>query len=343
MNNRIMKNDFSIDVLRILAAFAVVVIHIMSLYTNEVLNSSKSLWWFANIFNSFSRWSVLIFIMISGSLLVNDKSFQDTNLFFKKRVSRILIPLVFWSMFFIGFNINITGFFTTEDTIGRLYIGEPYYHLWYLFLIVGVYFVTPVISLVYANYNAKSRGKIIICIFIAGAINSMWSKYFGQKNQFSVFKFLPYIGCFMIGKEIFLSQIRYNQYFYLVMWFLSSIVIAIMTGMLRHVHKEITYFYDYLYPLVIVQSISFYVLMKKFMFDKNLSDQFKKVLAKGSMLTLGIYIVYPIIIELVTNSLQHIDGHMNYILVPTFTFFVFMLSGLVTFIFTKIPYLKNLV
>ena len=125
-----MKNDSSIDVLRIIAAFAVVVIHVACLYSEGKISCNDSFWWFANVFNSFSRWSVPVFIMISGSLLIKDNSFENTSLFFKNRVKRILIPLVFWSVFFIGFNKYITGFFTINDTIGRLFIGEPYYHLW---------------------------------------------------------------------------------------------------------------------------------------------------------------------------------------------------------------------
>jgi surface polysaccharide O-acyltransferase-like enzyme len=339
-----MKKDTSIDLLRIFAAFAVVVIHVSAYYTRGDTTLSNSFWWLANTSNSFSRWSVPIFIMISGSLLINEKSFKNTNLFFKKRVQRLLIPIFFWSVFFIGFNKYITDFFSIKDVIGRLFIGEPYYHLWYLFLIVGIYCVTPVISLVYANFSKKDRIIIIICIFIAGAINSMWFKYFGQSNQFFAFKFLPYLGYFMVGKEISTSKISYNKYTYLLVWFFSSVLIAITTGLLRYIgFQVITFFYDYLNPLVIVQSISFYVFMKKMMSDKNLSEKFRNALTKLSILTLGIYIIHPIFIELGVKIIENNNSGINFILLPIFAVVVFFVSGFTTFVFTKIPFLRKLV
>jgi surface polysaccharide O-acyltransferase-like enzyme len=263
---------------------------------------------------------------------------------FQKKSKKILIPLVFWSVFFIGFDKYITDFFSIKDTIGRLFIGVPYYHLWYLFLIVGIYIVTPSISLVHANFSKKDRIIIIICIFIAGAINSMWSQYFGLSNQFFVFKFLPYLGYFMVGKEIFTSKLPYNKYTYLVVWFFSSVLIAIITGLLRYLDfKVITYFYDYLNPLVIVQSISFYVFMKKFMSYNHLSEQFKRALTGLSILTLGIYIIHPIFIELGIKIMENIKGEISFINCLIFTVVVFLLSGIATFVFTKIPYLRKLV
>lgn len=339
-----MKNDSSIDVLRILAAFAVVTIHVSSIYLAKDATVSNSFWWVSNIFNSLSRWSVPVFIMISGSLLINPKSFEDTNLFFKKRVKRILIPLVFWSLFFIIFNIFITGFFTINDTIGRLYIGEPYYHLWYLYLIVGIYIVTPVISLAYAKFTRKERIKIIIGMFIAAAIESMWSKYFGQSNQFFLFKFLPYLGYFMIGKEIAASNTPFNKYTYFVVWLLASSLIILLTGLFRYLDfKVITYFYDYLNPLVILQSLSFYLFIKKLMSNKNLSERLKDTLARLSMLSLGIYIIHPIFIEIGPKKINSSDFLLSFLMVSIFTICVFVLSGIITYVLTKIPLLRKLV
>ena len=136
-----MKNNISIDFMRIVAAFAVVVIHVSSYYLKN--DFTQYSWMFANFFNAFSRWSVPLFIMISGALLISDKSFQNVDLFFKKRLNRILLPLVFWSVIFTLFSIYVYDFFSIKDIFARLYIGEPYYHLWYLFLILGIYFVTP--------------------------------------------------------------------------------------------------------------------------------------------------------------------------------------------------------
>jgi len=298
-----MKNNISIDFMRILAAFAVVVIHVSSYYFKTDIDIANSSWMFANFFNAFSRWSVPIFIMISGALLINDKSFQNVDLFFKKRMNRILLPLVFWSVFFTIFSIYVYDFFSIKDIIARLYIGEPYYHLWYLFLILGIYFVTPLISLVYKNFERKTRINLIIIIFIAGAISSAWSRFFGENIQFFAFKFVPYLGYFMIGKELTMLKFNFNKYLYIAAWFFISVTIALFTAFLKSKNVTvITFFYDYLNPLVVLQSISFYIFMMMYTSDKNFSTQFKGIVTKLSGFTFGIYIIHPIFIDLIVKK-----------------------------------------
>lgn len=286
-----------------------------------------------------------VFILISGALLINEKSFQNTTLFYKKRINRILIPLVFWSVIFTVFNKYITNFFSINDIVGRLFIGETYYHLWYLFLIVGLYAATPVVSLVYANFSKRERIILIIGIFIAGAINSMWIRYFGQSQQFFAFKFLPYLGYFMIGKELFTSKLPFNKYSYLAVWCLSSVLIATMTALLKYLNFNVTtLFYDYLNPLVVVQSISLFVFMIKLMAAKKLTENLKKTLMLVSGLTFGIYIIHPIFIELVIKNKEHwLTSENSLFVIPIFAAVVFLLSGLVTYIFLKTPYLRKLV
>lgn len=282
--------------------------------------------------------------MISGSLLINDKSFQNADLFFKRRIKRILVPLIFWSVFFIGFNRFITGFFSVKDTVGRLYTGEPYYHLWYLYLVVGLYFVTPAVSLVYANFSRKKRISVIAAIFIAAAINSMWSEYFGVAEQFFAFKFLPYLGYFMIGKELSDHKPRYHKYFYFGIWLLLSLLIGISTGLLKYLNfKDFTYFYDYLNPLVILQSISFYVFMTQFISAIRFREEYKNVISYVSVLTFGIYIIHPVFVEMGIEVMEKFNVQNNMLVIPIFAFTAVLFSGVVAFIFTKIPYLRNLV
>jgi surface polysaccharide O-acyltransferase-like enzyme len=340
-----MRKNISIDSMRILAAFAVVVIHVSSYYINDVIVVNYQSWVFGTVFNSFSRWSVPMFILISGALLINKKSHQNVILFYKNRIKKILIPLVFWSVFFITFSMYITNFFSIKDIVARLFIGETYYHLWYLFLIVGIYAVTPVISLVYANFTQKERIVSIISIFIASAINSVWVRYFGQNQQFFFFKFLPFLGYFMVGKELFTSKLPFNKYIYLMWWFLSSILIATMTGLLKYINFNITtLFYDYLNPLVVIQSISLYIFMIKFTAEIKFTAQLKNTILLLSSLTFGIYIIHPIFIDLVIKNNENLLLHKNaFIVVPLFSIMVFFLSGIVTYIFLKIPFLRKLV
>lgn len=63
------KNYFWIDLLKSLAAFAVIILHVSVpiVYRFE----EKEIWWAGNFYNSLVRFSVPIFVMISGVLSVN--------------------------------------------------------------------------------------------------------------------------------------------------------------------------------------------------------------------------------------------------------------------------------
>lgn len=55
------------DVLRCVAAVAVVVIHVLGPYRDQFGIMPDSGWITATTFNSFSRWAVPVFIMITGA------------------------------------------------------------------------------------------------------------------------------------------------------------------------------------------------------------------------------------------------------------------------------------
>ena len=61
---------YQLDILRILAAFAIVVLHICSRNFSQI-SIEKSEWQQFAFINGLTRWAVPVFIMISGSLFLN--------------------------------------------------------------------------------------------------------------------------------------------------------------------------------------------------------------------------------------------------------------------------------
>ena len=61
------------DWLRVLATIAVVTIHVSAGYVSMLDASNVSRWMAGNFYDSFSRASVPIFVMISGALLLREQ------------------------------------------------------------------------------------------------------------------------------------------------------------------------------------------------------------------------------------------------------------------------------
>lgn len=65
------------DILRIIAAFMVISIHVSAESVSYNIAMPNSIFSFGNFFNSFSRFGVPIFIMLSGAFLLTNP--KNTN------------------------------------------------------------------------------------------------------------------------------------------------------------------------------------------------------------------------------------------------------------------------
>ena len=79
--------------LRIIATFAVIMLHVSSPIVVNYSNNSLSSWFVSNFFDSLSRFCVPVFVMISGALLLGKS--EDIVVFLQKRVKRILVTFLF--------------------------------------------------------------------------------------------------------------------------------------------------------------------------------------------------------------------------------------------------------
>jgi len=122
--------NFGIDFARVVACLMVIVVHVAA--TNFYTFSDK--WWATNFWDSLTRGCVPLFLMISGALLLNKD--ESLGVFIRKRFSKIIPPLLFWSLAYLALN----NYRHVEPlTIMQIFLGPAMYHLWYLYAILGLY------------------------------------------------------------------------------------------------------------------------------------------------------------------------------------------------------------
>lgn len=141
--------NYSLDVLRVLAIYMVVQIHTGEFYyiakDGTVLPGTDAYW--VGWYNSLFRSCVPLFVMISGFFLFPVK---DVNTFYRKRLSRVVIPFVIWCILYAFYQ-----FFLGQVNLGTAFInvlkipvnfGTEIGHLWYVYMLIGLYLFAPVIS-----------------------------------------------------------------------------------------------------------------------------------------------------------------------------------------------------
>lgn len=158
MNQR--ENIAWVDLLRVLACFLVVFSHCCDPFVAR-FNADYDAFLQGCGMGSAVRCCVPLFVMMSGVLLFPVQT--SLGAFYNKRIKRLIVPLVFWSLvlpiayyFYLGWvdtgSASIDkSLFTTDVTLKKLYtfIFNFTYDttpLWYLYMLIGLYFIIPIFS-----------------------------------------------------------------------------------------------------------------------------------------------------------------------------------------------------
>lgn len=151
-----------IDLLRVLACFLVVFSHSCDAFIAQ-FDANRPSFLTGVWCGSLVRPCVPLFVMMTGVLLLPVKG--ELVAFYRKRIMRIIIPLIFWSivtpiLFFFYFNyinpatqnplISLPDF-NADSLITKLYTFIFNFNfdtvpMWYLYMLIGLYLVAPILS-----------------------------------------------------------------------------------------------------------------------------------------------------------------------------------------------------
>lgn len=152
-----------IDALRVLAIVLVVVSHCCDHFT-ALYGTDEGGYRLGAIIGSLVRPSVPLFAMMTGVLLLPVKNTVSLNGFYRKRIGRLVWPLIFWSLTlpianYLAYNyiwtapanLSIAGPFTISNLVNHLYTWIFNFNydtipLWYLYMLIGVYMILPILS-----------------------------------------------------------------------------------------------------------------------------------------------------------------------------------------------------
>lgn len=357
------ERNSNYDALRVAAAFAVVWLHTSAAVVTRNPGVQSSAWWTGNIADAMSRWGVPVFVMVSGALLLSAKPDTDPIRFYRRRAERLLIPLMFWSAFYLCLQRFASDRFGWSDVADELIHGRPYMHLWYLYMLVGLYAVTPFLQRI-----AQTSSRPLLFWFFCGgfALASLESTLAGFSDADSSGTFLPaflnYIPYFVAGyyyKVPPLSVLpspgsspgsgsapppRAGEETWRMVAFAiaSALAIAAVTAALfvriGPGAWEITY--APLNPLVILMSVCvFRAGVALELHAKRLLDGIGRL----APLTLGIYLVHPFWLWLLAR--HGIDGTIVHPLagIPGIALLVFALSAVTAAALSALPWLRRTV
>ncbi len=204
--------DKGLDRLRIFAAYLIVLLHLSVNYISKFDLNSVS-WWISDALSAASRIGVPIFVMITGAFLLDEKKEITVRIIVKKYIFKAALIFSVTSVFYAAvYYLGVTGEtvpFSKREFLKSIVIGH--YHLWYLYMIAGLYLLTPIFRSFVKN---AEKGEVLFFIAVSATFNFVF-----VLNRY-VFHFIFF---HEIGEKMAISTLIGYAGYYVAGWYLSHI------------------------------------------------------------------------------------------------------------------------
>lgn len=331
-----------IDCLRVFACFLVVAIHcnyVPSLECNKI---------WTQLLNVIGSPSSELFLAISGSLLLPVKNSQKE--FYRRRFSKLLVPLLFWSLFGLIF-------YWVADKIP---LADVPYHLfalpykativgpfWFMYAIAGMYLIAPIIS-PYIKQNGERGLKFMLLLWgislILPYFNFIFDGYYNLNGDFKspLYMFSGYMGYMLLGYYLRkypnrLTICRFGTV-YLIFFYLITLIPIAFVGIKCPSYRELVM--DNLQLLSAIQVICIFSIFQRSFTQENFLTKGAKWLTRY---TFGVYLVHVFVIEMIYVCVFNgYETFHAYIEIPSVIAMSFLSTVLLVFFMSKIPGMKKL-
>jgi surface polysaccharide O-acyltransferase-like enzyme len=337
------QNITWVNNLRLIAMFAVIVLHTASPLLFQYGKVPVSNWLVADIYNALVRFAVPVFIMITGALLLHRE--YELNDFLKKRLGRLILPFIFWSLVYVAYRwYNDEIAFTSNAwaniklVLHQLQTGS-YYHLWYVYLLIGLYLFIPILSKFVRNATEKELLYFLAIWLFTMLINKPYLDQFNTAIELRYFT--GYIGYLVLGHYLAYKQFNFRLLpaIAAVVFIIFAFIIAAGTHYFElNKHELSTLFYEPIGPFVLILSASVFLMAKYTVI--RLNPAFERICNNAGKYTLGIYLSHALILTLFELMDINYTIFTPVLSIPLIALVCFLLSWLLVYVMSKLPLLK---
>jgi surface polysaccharide O-acyltransferase-like enzyme len=335
-----------INNLRLISMFAVIVLHTAS----PLLFAYKSVplgdWLTGDVYNALVRFAVPVFVMITGALLLHRE--YELGGFLKKRIGRLILPFVFWSLVYVGYRLYNEEFTFTghlwpdvKFVLNQLQ-SSAYYHLWYVYLLVGLYLFIPVLAKFVQHATEREILYFLIVWVLAMLLATPYLSIFN--TAIDVHNFTGYVGYLVLGHYLTYKRFNFGELPFIAALVFVALVALISWGtyyLQVKDHELKTFFYEPVGPFVVMLATCAFLIAK---YTKlKLNKTAKLICNNAGKYTLGIYLSHPLILNLFDLNDINFTIFNPVFSIPLIAFICFLLSWVLVYCMSKMPVIKHLV
>ncbi|ORX87927.1 hypothetical protein BCR32DRAFT_289042 [Anaeromyces robustus] len=358
------KRLYWADCARIFSMLSIIFLHASGYGCERSLRKIKDpTWYIVCWLNCLSRFSVPMFVLLSGTFILDpSKNFTFKKLF-GQNIFRLMTAYLFWATVNALINIFIYKKNKFGDFFRLVFVGEEY--LWFIYMIVGCYIISPILRK-FSDDVPLARYFLVLCIFWGSFIPTL-------KNTFSAFNMkgaqktlnawtgrwhyhftLEFVGYFVAGYHIVKHVTIKKPVVRMIIYILGIADVILYSYLTYFLEKGRRGKYSKEFRDTYSLTVAFYTIVL-FIFFKheigriNFSEKAIKIITKLSSLTFGVYLSHMIIKTMLlkySNITQTVFLGYKYrgiIGVPVFWFVNTVLSFGVSYLLSITPILKNYV
>lgn len=329
-----MNRENNFDLMRIILAFMVVLLHVSASFWGEKMDLSIDTISIVSL-NLLVRSTVPLFFMISGYFLIGK------NISIKKQI-QMTLKMFFIYVFFTFFYAftDIRENFSLKEFVSLLIAGK--YHLWFLKNLTWAYLFLPLLSSIVFYKEGKFLPYMLLIFFIFGILkynihgilnlygNSTLTNLFEKFSLYSLTDTTYYL---LLGYYLGNLKVKCKKWILIFVFFVLVILnIALGIYSVKLYGEVKTLLYDNFFILIFLESI---VL---FLFFKNLEIRYN--FRKFSELTFGIYLFHPLVLGFL---------NLNFLMLPIFikilvlTILTFVITSILVYVIRFIQPVRKLI
>ena len=243
------------------------------------------------------RWAVPVFFMITGALLLNPRRNIKYKECIGKYCKRIFLVLMFFAVPFaalIQLSNGVRDLSLIWKSVIAIFIGQSFAHLWYLYALIGIYLLIPILKAFVENSDKHELTYTLGVMFLFNFIVPTMERITNASIAFLI----------PIGYSIFYVLAGYYLMYYVKVkgeaWI--NIVIGVISVMLiifsymDFIPKEWTYYDN---PLIAVEAWLIFIAFKNIKERDNIVKIWKL-----DRLCFGVYLIHPIFIHFTYRFLK---------------------------------------
>lgn len=338
------KRMIHYDLLRIFAAFSVVMLHSAAQFW-YALDIHSTEWFIANSYDALFRFGVPIFVMISGALFLSPKYQLDIKHLYKHNILRLLVLYVLWSAIYglwdsRNFQLAEVGL---KPVLREIINGR--YHLWFLPMIIGIYMLLPLLK-VWVEHAEKKNLQYFLGLFFFFQICSetlraltVMDELHTILNTAQLELVCSYVGYFVWGYYIahvgIGAKLRRMLYVGVIPACLCNVLLSNFLTLQRGVPEGSIYDSFGFFTFVVVSAL--FVFTQEVLGRKSFGEKSSRILKEVSASTLGIYVMHMGLMEELQKAGIHCMLLPNIIGIPLYAILCFGVCMLAAMLLRRIP------